>query len=277
MPPRAAEATAGSTTAATGPTARAGRHAATRRSGRAAAAAERAAPGGGGTGLPVCDIGAGDGAAACRGVRGVGRCRGRRRLPRVARCHGPPAARCRAPAGARCRRGRQVARRAGRLPARAGPPARADEAGPGSTGPRDAVACRRLGFDRRDDGRRGCDRRRGRLRLGRGRGFGFRLGLGGRRLLLEAAAVGQPADAVGRGLVDARRVALHTDLELVRELDDEVVVDAQLSCELVDPDLLRGQTCIRPTSCRLIQCRAQAFDLRARHLVPQRPVERTAA
>ena len=45
-------------------------------------------------------------------------------------------------------------------------------------------------------------------------GLGLRLGL----LLLQAPTVGQTTDAVGRGLVDARRVALHADLELVREL-----------------------------------------------------------
>jgi hypothetical protein len=107
---------------------------------------------------------------------------------------------------------------------------------------------RLLGDDRRDH--LGCNRfaRRGRDRSYRRddrRHFGF-----GRRrsgpgldhgLALEAAGVGQAADAVRRGLVDARRVALHPDLELVGKLDHDGVVNAELSCQLVDPDLLRRQ------------------------------------
>jgi len=72
--------------------------------------------------------------------------------------------------------------------------------------------------------------------------FGLLLGL---RLALETPAVGQAADAVGRGIVDARGVVLHPDLELVGQLDDDVVLDAELPCELVDPDLLRGQGGVR--------------------------------
>jgi hypothetical protein len=86
------------------------------------------------------------------------------------------------------------------------------------------------------------------LRLVRAYGRRRRFGLGGGLglgLPLEAATVGQPPDAIGRRLVDARRVALHADLELVRELDDKVVVDAELSSQLIDPDLLRGQTLFR--------------------------------
>jgi hypothetical protein len=79
-----------------------------------------------------------------------------------------------------------------------------------------------LGLRRRLRSRRNGDRDG--LRRGRRRGFG--LGLGLRCDLLQAAAVGQPADAVGRGLVDARRVALDADLELVRELHHQVIVDA---------------------------------------------------
>jgi hypothetical protein len=37
-------------------------------------------------------------------------------------------------------------------------------------------------------------------------------------------------------------VALDADFEFVREVDNEVVVDAQLPGELVDPNLLGGQT-----------------------------------
>jgi hypothetical protein len=79
----------------------------------------------------------------------------------------------------------------------------------------------------------------GRLGLGRGRGrLGFGLDDG---LFLEAPGVGETADAVGRRLVDARRVALHPDLELVGKLDHDGVVNAELSCQLVNPDLLRRQ------------------------------------
>jgi len=41
-------------------------------------------------------------------------------------------------------------------------------------------------------------------------------------------------------------VALDADLELVRQLDDEVIVDAQFTSELVDPNLLRGQNASVP-------------------------------
>jgi hypothetical protein len=79
----------------------------------------------------------------------------------------------------------------------------------------------------------------GRLGLGRGRsGLGFGLDDG---LLLEPPGVGEAADAVGRRLVDARGVALHPDLELVGKLDHDGVVNAELSCQLVNPDLLRRQ------------------------------------
>jgi hypothetical protein len=37
-------------------------------------------------------------------------------------------------------------------------------------------------------------------------------------------------------------VAFHPDLELVRQLDDDRIVDAELPCQLIDPDLLCGQT-----------------------------------
>jgi hypothetical protein len=88
---------------------------------------------------------------------------------------------------------------------------------------------------RRDRGHGGDDR--GCLGFGRRRS---RLGLDDGRAL-ETTRVGQPADAVGRGLVDTRRVALHPDLELVGKLDHDGVVNAELSCQLVDPDLLRRQ------------------------------------
>jgi hypothetical protein len=109
---------------------------------------------------------------------------------------------------------------------------------------------RRLGFlDRHGRGHRGSEGLTGR---GRDRGDDrlCRLGFGRRRsglrlyddgLALQPARVGQPANAIGRRLVDARRVALHPDLELVGKLDHDGVVNAELSCQLVNPDLLRRQ------------------------------------
>jgi hypothetical protein len=93
-----------------------------------------------------------------------------------------------------------------------------DDCGPG-----------RLGRSRLDR-----DRRLGR----RGGGLGFGLD---DRLPLQPPRVGQAADTVRRRLVDARRVTLHSDLELVGKLDHDGVVNAELSCQLVDPNLLRRQ------------------------------------
>jgi hypothetical protein len=101
---------------------------------------------------------------------------------------------------------------------------------------------RRRGRERFLGGRRGCllagrRLRRGRFRGRRG-GRGLRLG---DRFALQSFGVGEAPDAIGGGLVDARRVALDADLELVREVDDDGILDAQLSCQLVDPNLLRRQ------------------------------------
>jgi hypothetical protein len=102
--------------------------------------------------------------------------------------------------------------------------------------------------DRRRRGRLGLrrrgflDRRFG-LGLGGALGLGLRLGLrfvdGG--LATQPFGVGQTTDAVGRGVVDARRVALHADLEPLGEIEHHLVLDAELSRQLVDPDLLRSQ------------------------------------
>src|SRR5437763_566114 len=96
---------------------------------------------------------------------------------------------------------------------------------------------RRLGLGRLGDGRRGLLDRRDLLGLGRGR---RRLGLGllDDGLLAQALRIGQAADAIGRRVVDARRVALHADLELVREVEHHGVLDAELPRQLVDPNLL---------------------------------------
>jgi len=86
--------------------------------------------------------------------------------------------------------------------------------------------------------RRGLDE--GRLGLGLGRcGLLRLLGLLD-RFALEALGICQAADAVGRRLVDARGVALHAELELLGEFEHDGVLDAQLSRQLVDPDLLRS-------------------------------------
>jgi hypothetical protein len=100
-----------------------------------------------------------------------------------------------------------------------------------------------------------CRRRDGCFGLGRGRlldhrrglglGGALRLGLGlgcfDDRLLTEPFGVGEATDAIGRGVVDARRVALHADLEPLGEIEHHLVLDAELSRQLVDPDLLRSQ------------------------------------
>jgi hypothetical protein len=108
------------------------------------------------------------------------------------------------------------------------------------------------------DGRRGDDpHRRGggrgrlvehvgtRLRGAPGAPLGLRLGLGlvDDGVAAEAFGVGQTADAIGRGVVDARRVALDADLELLGEIEHHLVLDAELSRQLVDADLLRCQAC----------------------------------
>src|SRR5262249_15961957 len=38
------------------------------------------------------------------------------------------------------------------------------------------------------------------------------------------------------------RMALHADLQAFAQLEDDLVVDPELPCQLVDPDLLRGQS-----------------------------------
>jgi len=87
---------------------------------------------------------------------------------------------------------------------------------------------------------RGLDERR----LGLDLGLGGLLGLLGLldRGLLQTLRVGETADAIGRRLVDARRVALDADLELLGEVEHDRVLDAQLSRQLVDPDLLGSQS-----------------------------------
>ena len=176
---------------------------------------------------------------ALRGGRGGGGAAALGRAPRARRGGAGPrllrltgggaalgAARAAARARARRRRRRRggMRRGLGDAAGRAHDPVRRAGAGPVRLGrwPSGAGAADRLG-----------------RRLGLGRGL-RRLGLGsttGSRL--QALRVGQAADAVGGGLVDARRVALDADLELFGELDDDGVVDAQLPCQLVDPDLLR--------------------------------------
>ena len=69
-----------------------------------------------------------------------------------------------------------------------------------------------------------------------------------RRALLEAdgfTVVGEAADAVSGRVVDARRVALDADLQTFGEVEDHLVLDAELTCQLVNPDLLGGQNAVR--------------------------------
>jgi hypothetical protein len=89
-----------------------------------------------------------------------------------------------------------------------------------------------------------------------GRGLGRHDGLLGRshfddrhlddRLLDDLAsqplAVGQPADAIGERVVDARRVALDADLQALAQVEHDLVLDTQFPRELINPDLLRGQS-----------------------------------
>jgi hypothetical protein len=96
---------------------------------------------------------------------------------------------------------------------------------------------RGLGLGRLDDGRGCLLHRRDLLGLGRRRGR-RRLGLLDDGLLAQALRVGQAADAIGRWVVDARRMTLHADLELVREVEHNGVLDAELPRQLVDPNLL---------------------------------------
>jgi hypothetical protein len=87
---------------------------------------------------------------------------------------------------------------------------------------------------------RGCGRRLGRRDLLRLRRLlDRRLGLLDDGLAAQALRVGETTDAIGRRVVDARRVALHADLELIGELEHGGVLDAELPRQLVDPDLLR--------------------------------------
>ena len=209
-------------------------------------------PGGGGMGLPVmlrnpgrrgaaaagaarCDLGFGCRLGGRAGATGAGRPGARPR-------------RGRAGALGRADRGRGGGRRR-----------RRDGAGAGRR-THDPVRARDLVVDARTGspaGRRlGAGRRRGRWPRAGSASAGARAAEPrrparardrfGLRLAAQALRVGQPADAVGRRIVDARRVALHADLELFGELDHDVVLDAQLSSQLVDPDLLGGQATFRP-------------------------------
>jgi hypothetical protein len=137
-------------------------------------------------------------------------------------------------------------------------------------------------------GGRGCDRsvedglrRRGVGDLGR-RGRGWRVengcGLGNGRgrdrlalgllrldcgfglfddgLASEALGVRETTHAIRGRIVDARRVALDADLQALGEVEDHLVLDTELSRQLVDPNLLGGQArCLLPTSFVVRCCR----------------------
>jgi hypothetical protein len=86
---------------------------------------------------------------------------------------------------------------------------------------------------------RGAGWLRGRLGL---LGNRLRLGLFDRGLPAQTFGIGEAADAVRQRVVDARRMALHADLQALAQLEDDLVVDPELAGKLVDPDLLRGQS-----------------------------------
>lgn len=98
------------------------------------------------------------------------------------------------------------------------------------------------------------DRRRG-YRLGRNFGLGrlgcrllrglLRLRLG--RLHLDdrfapkTFGVGKAPHAVRERIIDARRMALDADLQALAQIEHNLILDAELSRQLVNPDLLGGQ------------------------------------
>ncbi len=115
----------------------------------------------------------------------------------------------------------------------------------------------------RDIGSRGGDRGGDRLDFGRGDGLDDRRGWGLRGLrgpdgllrrcrlddglfddglAAQALGVGETPHAVGKRVVNARRVALDADLQAFAQIEYDLVLDAELSRELVHPDLLRGQS-----------------------------------
>jgi hypothetical protein len=129
---------------------------------------------------------------------------------------------------------------------------------------------RRLGFGLRlaVDGGLGYLDRRGSLGNGRGRLGRLaprppRLGLLGLGLLDDRLApkslgVGETPHAVRGGIIDARRVALDADLQALGQIEHHLVLDAELSRQLVDPDLLGCQArCLLPSPAAslLLGCR----------------------
>jgi hypothetical protein len=117
-------------------------------------------------------------------------------------------------------------------------------------------------------------------------------------LFAQALGIRETADAVGQGIVDARRVALDADLQSLAQVEHDLILDAELSRQLVHPDLLGGQrpsfesvACVsccvvhrdagctrrsaRPTLGRPppVQCRAQRADLVVLNLTVQAPGE----
>ena len=65
-----------------------------------------------------------------------------------------------------------------------------------------------------------------------------RLGLGRGHLTTKALTVGLAPDAIGLGILDARRMALDADAERLAQVECLFVREPELSCQLVDPDLL---------------------------------------
>ena len=183
----------------------------------------------------------------------------------------------RGPEGGGRRAGRRVGGCGGRGSGRAGAGRRRAGAGRGGAGRGGLAERGRLRDPARgahDAGRGGGQRRRlgdpaggahhprgggglgrgggGERRLRRGRRLGGRLGLGG-LLGAQTLRVGQASDAIRHRLLDARGVALDAHLQLVGQVEDDLVVDAELAGQFVDADLL-GQAMVPSAAagcCRL--------------------------
>ena len=84
-------------------------------------------------------------------------------------------------------------------------------------------------------GRLGCRLLRGLLRLRLGR-----LDLGD-RVAPKTFGVGKAPHAVRERIIDARRMALDADLQALAQIEHNLILDTELSRQLVNPDLLGGQ------------------------------------
>jgi hypothetical protein len=104
---------------------------------------------------------------------------------------------------------------------------------------------RLFGFGRRNLGNGAGSDGRSRLRS-RGRLLRRLLGLLGLDLALQTLALGLTPDAVGLGVLDARRVALDSDPERAAEIERLLVGEPELSRQLVNPDSSACQLLVQP-------------------------------